>query len=76
MSVAAPQVVVGLRTLAEGNIHKGFPSRPWAKGHRLEGGTSRGLEAGPERPKGKAAYLKNNANSWLMFTLIKDVVND
>lgn len=44
--------------------------------HRTGGWGLQGLEAGSEKPASKISYLKNNANSWLVFTLIKDVVND
>lgn len=68
-------MALGWRTVTGSKADKHFPWSP-PLGTEQEGGASRALEAGSEKPASKISYLKNNANSWLVFTLIKDVVND
>lgn len=53
--IANPHVILGLRTMAEGNAIKYFPwsPPPLLRGTEWEGGMSRSLEAGPEKPASK-----------------------
>lgn len=77
---ALPHGMLGLRTRAEDSATQTFPleSSPSAQGHRMgrEDLQGSGSQAGGTCKQEMCSISYLNANSWCVFTLIKNVVND